>query len=79
MHAFLSTLDAKEVLLLILGTSVGAAVMTKIADFVSDRLLGKFTPEVGIVIDAIYSRVSDGKLTKEEAKELVKGAIARYL
>lgn len=79
MNAFLSTLDTKEVLLLILGTSLGATVFTKLADFVTDGFLSKVKPGIGSVIDAVYSRVQDGKLTKEEAKELVQSAINRYL
>lgn len=79
MNAFLSTLDAKEVLLLVLGTSLGTTLLTKLADVVTDGLLSKIKPEIGVVIDAVYSRVQDGKLTKAEAAELAKAAIERYL
>jgi len=79
MNAFLSTLDAKEVILLVLSTSLGTTLLTKLADVVTDGLLSKIKPEIGGVIDAVYSRVEDGKLTKAEAAELVKAAIARYL
>ena len=79
MNAFLSTLDAKEVILLVLSTSLGTTLLTKLADVVTDGLLSKIKPEIGAVIDAVYSRVEDGKLTKAEAAELAKAAIARYL
>jgi hypothetical protein len=79
MNAFLSSLDAKDLLIMILGTSLGSAILTKAADFVTAGLLSRIKPGVGVVIDAVYSKVEDGRLTQEEAKELVKAAIARYL
>lgn len=79
MNTFFSSLDTKEVLALILGTSLGSTLLTKIADAVTDRLLPRVSPRIGGVIDAVYSRVEDGKLTKAEAKELVQAAIDRYL
>lgn len=71
MEMLFSHLDAKEIVALIIGSSLGTVLLTKTADWLTDVVLGKVPASVGSVVGYVYDAVKDGKVSKEELKDAI--------